>query len=207
MRLSRRLTHYLSWYAALAFISVFTGIPCAVAGPARLVPTNDAELTSTATSPSIPIVGPPNFVRIDDRLVTAGQPSAAWLATLKSQGYDAVINLAPTDEPDAPPNEAEIVSRQGVQFIRMPIQMNQPVKADFDRFVTEMNALDGKDVLVHCHINQRSSSMVFLYRTIVRKEDPQAASDALVEAGVPTGVWKAFIDDRLKDAAITFELF
>jgi protein tyrosine phosphatase (PTP) superfamily phosphohydrolase (DUF442 family) len=207
MRALRSLYHYVSRYFVTGLIAVSISTPYAIAGPRVVVPVNDADLARASTSRAMSTVGPPNLVSIESRLVTAGQPSAAWLSTLKTQGYDAVINLTPIDAPEAPPNEAAIVTRQGVRFIRIPIKTNKPVKADFDRFVSAMNALDDKKVLVHCQINQRSSSMVFLYRTIVRKEDPQAASEALIRAGVPTGVWKDFIDDRLNDAGIAFELF
>lgn len=148
---------------------------------------------------------PPNAVPITDRLLTSGQPSAAWLSTLKLQGYDAVISLVPLTASDAVPDEPEIIARQGLEFVHIPIPFNQPTAEDFDRFSSAMTRLAPKKVLVHCQINMRASSMVFLYRTIVGKEDPQVAFESVSKVWIPTGVWQKFIENELKANGIAFD--
>ena len=150
---------------------------------------------------------PPNVVAIDARLTTSGQPSAAWLETLGSRSIEAVIYLAPLSVDDAVPDEPQILKRQGIEFEHIPIAFNQPTGADFDRFAAAMTRLQERKVLVHCQVNMRASSMVFLYRAIVLKEDPQSAFDAVEKVWIPSGVWQRFIAAQLKEHAIVFDPF
>lgn len=150
---------------------------------------------------------PLNLVAINERLITSGQPSAAWLETLGQRGIEGVIYLAPLSVSDAIPDEPQILARQGIKFVHIPIAFNQPNSADFARFTAAMTALKDKKVLVHCQVNMRASSMVFLYRTIVLKEDPQAAFDAVGKVWVPNGVWLRFINAQLKEHGVVFDVF
>src|SRR5437016_5951988 len=133
---------------------------------------------------------PPNLVEISARLSTSGQPSAETLAGLKEQGYEAVIYLAPATVADAVRDEPLIVSRQGLVFVNIPIAFDSPSERDFETFAEVMKALAGRKVLVHCQVNMRASTMVFLYRTIVGKEDPHRAYEAVSQIWAPRGPWK-----------------
>ena len=50
-----------------------------------------------------------------------------------------------------------------------------------------------RKVLVHCQINMRASSLVFLHRTIALKEDPRVAYEAVTAVWSPRGPWRALI--------------
>lgn len=147
----------------------------------------------------------PNVVIISPRLVTSGQPTPKALASLASQGFGADIYLAPPTVSDAVHDEAAIVERQGVAYVNIPIKFNQPTEADFVAFSSAMRRFSGRKVLVHCQINLRASSMVFLYRTIVGLEDPDRAYEAVTRVWVPDGPWKAFITRLLRKNHVAFE--
>ena len=164
-------------------------------------------MMATTTSAQGLLPAPPNVVAINERLITSGQPSAAWLETLGQRGIEGVIYLAPLTVSDAIPDEPTILARQGIEFVHIPITFNNPGSADFDRFIAAMTALQGKKILVHCQVNMRASSMVFLYRTIVLKEDPQAAFDAVGKVWVPNGVWLRFITAQLQEHGVVFDVF
>jgi len=153
-----------------------------------------------------PRLAAPNVVEISPQLVTSGQPSAAALAGLKAQGFDAVIYLAPPTVSDAVRDEQLIVTRQGLTFINIPIAFDNPTEADFDNFSSLLNGLAGRKVLVHCQVNLRASSMVFLYRTIVRKEEPRVAYQAVTGVWSPDGPWRRLIEAQLRKHKIAFEL-
>jgi protein tyrosine phosphatase (PTP) superfamily phosphohydrolase (DUF442 family) len=150
---------------------------------------------------------PDNLIVISERIVTAGQPSAAWLETLKEQRFDAVIYLAPPTVSDAVASEALVVGRQGLVFVNIPINFSKPTGADFMSFARVMDALDGRRVLVHCQVNMRASVMTFLYRVIRRKEDPVAAYEAVSRVWVPQGPWKELIRTQLALHSIDFDPF
>lgn len=70
-----------------------------------------------------------------------------------------------------------------------------------------LDALSDRKVLVHCQINMRASVMTFLHRTIVRKEPPGPAYDAVTKIWSPDGPWRKPIESQLRKHAIAFEPF
>lgn len=149
----------------------------------------------------------PNVVEISPRLVTSGQPSAESLANLKVLGFEAVIYLAPPTVHDAVRDEPLIVTRQGLTFVNIPIRFDDPTEADFETFAGVLTGLGSRKVLVHCQINLRASSMVFLYRAIVLKEDPRIAYEAVTRVWQPEAAWRRLIEGQLRKHKIAFELF
>ena len=150
---------------------------------------------------------PPNLVPINQRLTTSGQPSAEWLGRLKAQGYGAVVYLAPATVSDALKDEGLIVSRQGLVFVNLPIAFDNPTTQDVQSFFALLQALSDRKVLVHCQVNLRASSLVFLYRVIVGREDPQPAFDAVSQVWQPEGAWKRLIQAQLRQHAVAFDPF
>lgn len=149
----------------------------------------------------------PNVVPITDRLVTSGQPTAEALAKLKQQGFEAVIYLAPTTVSDAVADEQRIVESQGLTWVNIPIHFQKPTAADFQRFVETVKGMTGKKILVHCQVNMRASSIVFLYRTIVNRESPEKAYESVIKVWSPSGVWKDLISTQLAQHQIQFQLY
>lgn len=147
----------------------------------------------------------PNVVPIHERWVTSGQPGAAALQGLGTEGFEAVIYLAPPTVPDAVPDEPRIVAAQGLEYVNIPIRFDRPTEADFAAFAEAIRRLEGRKVLVHCQINLRASSMTFLHRVIVGKEAPEKAYDSVARVWSPNRVWKAYIVSMLRKHGIGFE--
>lgn len=164
-----------------------------------------AAIPGEAVSAPVLNLDAPNVVVISPHLVSSGQPTRKALASLASQGFGADIYLAPPTVSDAVHDEAAIVERQGVAYVNIPIKFNHPTEADFVAFSSAMRRFSGRKVLVHCQVNLRASSMVFLYRTIVGREDPDRAYEAVTRVWVPDGPWKAFITRLLRKNHIAFE--
>jgi protein tyrosine phosphatase (PTP) superfamily phosphohydrolase (DUF442 family) len=173
-----------------------------VAGAVALV----AQAGEPAVPPS-PVAGilAPNVRVISPLLVTAGQPDRASLQRLKSEGYAAVISLAPGNTTDAVADQAEILAAQGVEFVHIPIPWQAPEAKHLEAMATAMQRLKGKKVLVHCQMNMRASAVTFLYRTIHEKEDPAKAWGDVKALWTPSNQWAAFIDGQLQAHGIAFE--
>jgi protein tyrosine phosphatase (PTP) superfamily phosphohydrolase (DUF442 family) len=153
-----------------------------------------------------PRLGAPNVVEISPKLVTSGQPTAEALASLKAQGFEAVIYLAPPTVSDAVRDEQLIVTRQGLTFVNIPIRFDNPREADFETFASLLSGLGSRKVLVHCQVNLRASSMVFLYRAIILKEEPRVAYLAVSGVWSPDGPWRRLIEDELRKHKVAFDL-
>ena len=150
---------------------------------------------------------PPNLVQATPTLYTSGQPPVKSLEGLKAQGFEAVVYLAPPTVQDAVRDESRIVGSQGLVFVNIPIVFDKPTERDFETFVAVINALGSRKVLVHCQVNLRASSMVFLYRTIVGKETPEAAWKDVEKIWTPRGPWKRLIEEQLKKHGVSFDAF
>ena len=107
----------------------------------------------------------PNVVPISPTLATSGQPSATALAGLAAAGFQAVIYLAPNTVSDAVTEEPAILMRQGIEFIHIPIPFAAPEEKHYLAAAEALTRLSAKKVLVHCQVNLRASSIVFLYRS------------------------------------------
>lgn len=147
----------------------------------------------------------PNRRDISPKLATSGQPTKVFLGTLKEQGFEAVVYLAPPTVGDAIAEEDLVIGRQGLLYVNIPIEFMKPTAADFDSVSRILKALDGRKVFVHCQANFRASSMVFLYRVIHGREDPEKAWEAVAGVWKPNAIWAAFIRETLRAHQIAFE--
>ncbi len=148
----------------------------------------------------------PNTVTISARLVTSGQPSASALSDLRAAGFEAVIYLAPNTVPNAVANEAGFLEKQGIEYIHIPIPFDSPSAAHFQAVTDALQRLKEKKVLVHCEINLRASSMVFLHRVLTLKEDADRAYAAVSAVWSPRGPWRKLIQEQLQKGGAKFEL-
>lgn len=147
----------------------------------------------------------PNVVAISDHLVTSGQPTPKSLASLRDEGFTAVIYLVPPGAPDAVANEPDLLREQGISYVNVPIAWERPSDADFDAFAAAMQQVGGRKVLVHCQVNLRASTMTFLYRAVMQRESPDKAYDRVAAVWVPNPVWKRYATAQLARAGIAFE--
>jgi protein tyrosine phosphatase (PTP) superfamily phosphohydrolase (DUF442 family) len=147
----------------------------------------------------------PNVVAISDQLVTSGQPNEKSLASLREQGFTAVVYLVPTTGKDLIPREREIVREQGIAFEKVPIQWQEPTEADYAAFAAAMKRAPQGKVLVHCQINLQASSMTFLYRVIALREPPDKAYESVAAVWSPNPVWKRYLAAELARAGVAFE--
>lgn len=136
-----------------------------------------------------------NTHQVFDWLWSSGQLSARDIAALPLMGVRAVINLALPTSVNALPGEAEMVTREGMDYIHIPVHWEQPEQDQFDRFVAVLEAYRGDTVWVHCAKNMRVSVFLYLYRSLVRGESEEEARFPMREVWRPDPTWQAFIDD------------
>ena len=141
-----------------------------------------------------------NWQRLDARITTSGQPSAAELGQIAGIGVTNVINLALHSHEKALPDEAATVTGLGMAYTHIPVDFGHPTEADYQRFCAAMAATDAAPVHVHCIANLRVTAFLYRYHAGVphrRAGDAGAImARALMESvWRPGGVWAAFIGD------------
>ena len=75
-----------------------------------------------------------NWLRLDARTTTSGQPTQAQFDEIAALGVRDVINLAPATSEKALKNEAEILAALGMRYTHIPVDFQNPTEEDFDRF-------------------------------------------------------------------------
>jgi protein tyrosine phosphatase (PTP) superfamily phosphohydrolase (DUF442 family) len=138
-----------------------------------------------------------NFLPIDERWATAGQPTVEQFAAIKAAGYEVIINLGMPDSPRAVLNEAEVVAAQGIDYVAIPVVWEAPTGTDLAAFFAVMNAHQAKKRFVHCIANMRVSAFTFLYRRLVLGVPVDEARQTLHQIWEPNPIWRQFIDEQL----------
>jgi len=160
---------------------------------------------STATRALAESIDAPNFTLLSPTLATSGQPTAEALATLGAHGFQAVVYLAPSTVANAVKEEPELLAPQGIEFVHVPVPFGAPDESHLDALSAALSRLRERKVLVHCEINMRASTLVFLYRVIHLKESPSLAYEAVARVWSPRGPWRRLVEDQLAKNRITFE--
>ena len=77
--------------------------------------------------------------------------------------------------PDALPNESELVTSLGIQYINIPVVWTTPTKDELDRFMAELDGNQDNKILEHRQANFRATAFVALYRIFTHGWDPKDA--------------------------------
>ncbi len=104
-----------------------------------------------------------NFRKVNERLVTAGQPSEEQLKAAALEGFKTIINLATINPRYSLPDEAALVESLGMTYHHLPIAWEQPTESDFEAFEKLLNTLEGEKTLIHCAANFRVTAFYALY--------------------------------------------
>lgn len=165
-------------------------LSCTLIFSALLVPGAEAQEDAPA-----PLESVRNFQRISDRLASSGQIADEQVPLLREAGYDVVVNLAVADE-ERNGDEGFLVAREGLTYVHIPVDWEQPRLSDVELFFDIMRANAERSVYVHCFANMRASAFVYMYRTLVEGVPEDEARATLDEVWDPWELeqWGGLID-------------
>lgn len=138
-----------------------------------------------------------NYLEIYPWLGTAGMPTKNQFSCIAKNGFQVVINLALENSPGAILQEETIVRQLGMQYIHIPVQWNQPDRADLTQFFQAMEENQEKKIFVHCVMNMRVSVFVYLFRVLHFKEKADLGYADILKIWQPDAVWQNFIQSNL----------
>jgi protein tyrosine phosphatase (PTP) superfamily phosphohydrolase (DUF442 family) len=136
------------------------------------------------------------YRKVDDQLITGGQPTAENLQAVAEQGFRTVINLAPINPRYSLDDEAGLVQSLGMLYQHIPVDWDNPTANDFSAFETVLQSLPAGKTFIHCAANFRVTAFYSLYAQkhlgwSKAKADQFRAS---IWQGSDYPVWEAFID-------------
>jgi protein tyrosine phosphatase (PTP) superfamily phosphohydrolase (DUF442 family) len=136
-----------------------------------------------------------NYRKVDDLLITAGQPTEDQLKSAAEEGVITVINLATLSSQSSLHDEAGIVRSLGMTYHHIPVAWEHPTEADFEAFVQVMNQRPPGKTLVHCAANFRVTAFYSLYAMKYLGWSEARADEfrASIWQGSHYPVWERFI--------------
>lgn len=136
-----------------------------------------------------------NYYKVPDLFETSGQPNNKQLNSIANGGYEAVINLAPNTTIEGKIiNEDAILKSNNIAYIHIPVDFNNPLDEDFNKFVAALEQNKHKKIWVHCAANMRVSAFVFKYRRDILGLSQKNIERDLKAIWIPNKTWGSFLE-------------
>ena len=135
-----------------------------------------------------------NYYQVPGLFETSGQPNNKQLISIANGGYEVVINLAPNTTIEGRViNEKDILKYNNITYIHIPVDFNNPLDEDFNKFVAALEENKHKKIWVHCAANMRVSAFVFKYRRDVLGLSQKNIERDLKAIWIPNKAWSFFL--------------
>ena len=136
-----------------------------------------------------------NYYQVPGLFETSGQPNNKQLISIANGGYEVVINLAPNTTIEGRViNEKDILKSNNITYIHIPVDFNNPLDEDFNKFVAALEENKHKKIWVHCAANMRVSAFVFKYRRDVLGLSQKNIEQDLKAIWIPNKAWSFFLE-------------
>jgi len=138
-----------------------------------------------------------NYRRVNDQLITAGQPNEEQLRSAAAEGFTTVVNLATLDPRYSLKDEAGLVRSLGLAYHHIPVEWENPQESDFEAFATVVEGLAEEKTLIHCAANFRVTAFYSLYamKHLGWSESQADEFRASIWAGSDHPIWEKFVGD------------
>lgn len=90
-----------------------------------------------------------NFLRVNDKFCTGGQPRLEHLEMLKKDGVKAIINLRLPSEHRAAEEEAK-AKELGLRYFNIPMATGDPKEEQVEEFLRVTDDVDNQPAFIHC---------------------------------------------------------
>lgn len=138
-----------------------------------------------------------NFRQYSDTFASAGQPTREQFQALKDEGFERIVYIAFTNNPNALADEDQVVKGLGMEYMHVPVDFSNPLPDDFYAFADSMQRNTDKKTLLHCQVNARATAFSFLYRVIYQGVSLAEAKADMNTVWQPNEVWRDFVFEVL----------
>lgn len=139
-----------------------------------------------------------NYVENAPGISTSGMPTRTQFARIAGEGFGIVVNLAPAGALGGHEDERALAEGAGLRYFHVPVDFAAPGRADYERLAAVLREAGPQRALVHCQLNMRASSFVFLYRVVELGEDADRAYADVTRIWTPSPVWARFLRETLR---------
>lgn len=165
-----------------------------------------AASNGSATTPADPRLAEIiNFREYAPGFASAGQPTEEQFSVIAEAGYERVIYIAFSNNPNAVANADQVVKGLGMDYVHIPVDWNNPTSRDFYTFADAMQRFPDQKTLLHCQVNARATAFSFLYRVIYDEVPVARAKEDMNTVWQPNETWRDLIFDILTENNISPE--
>ena len=130
-----------------------------------------------------------NYYQYSNLLSSGAQPTAEQIASLKIEGFEAVVNISPASTRNALKDEAQIVESLQMDYVHFPVDCSNLRPIHYQTFKGIMNGLEGKKIFVHCGGNIKSSNLLHMYHVLEKEMDEAESLKTLKRIQNPEEKW------------------
>ena len=112
-----------------------------------------------------------NFRQYSPTFASSGQPSKEQFAAIAENGFERIVYIAFTSNPNALSDADQVVKGLGMEYMHIPVDWENPLADDFYAFADSLQRDTDKKTLLHCQVNARATAFSFLYRVIYEGVD------------------------------------
>lgn len=140
-----------------------------------------------------------NYIKINENISTAGQPTKEQLQLIKDENFEVVINLALSSATNALENEDRVVTELGMTYIHIPVDFEKPKLSDAKQFLLLLQAFEGKKVFVHCAKNYRVTAFIYLYHKHILNTHFDNIDLSMFKEWSPNENWQNLMKSSFQD--------
>ena len=135
----------------------------------------------------------PNYYRLREDIVTAGQPTEQGFENLKEAGFTTIVNLRTEEEGAA--EEKVQVENMGLTYYNIPIGRDGFTPEMIETFSEILESPDRGPLVIHCASSNRVGALWYLYQVL----DAGEAPDAALAEGKKAGLTSEALEKRATD--------
>lgn len=98
-----------------------------------------------------------NFRQYSASFASAGQPTREQFQAIADNGFERVVYIALTNNPNALPDADLVVKGLGMEYMQIPVDFSNPRPSDYYAFADSMARNEGRktlqnfDIVIACH--------------------------------------------------------
>jgi uncharacterized protein (TIGR01244 family) len=124
-----------------------------------------------------------NFLRINEKFCTGGQPRLEHLAKLKAEGVKTIINLRQPGEHRAA-EEEEMAKQLGLRYYNIPVVFADPKEEQVTEFLKLTDDANNLPVFIHCTAAIRVGAFWLIRRVLRDGMTFEAAEEEAKKVGL-----------------------
>lgn len=124
-----------------------------------------------------------NFLRVNEKFCTGGQPRLEHLAKLKEEGVKAIINLRQPSEHRAA-EEEEAAKQLGLRYYNLPVVFRDPKEEQATEFLKLTDDPQNLPVFIHCTAAIRVGAFWMIRRVLRDGFTIEAAEEEAKKVGL-----------------------